>query len=228
MDEVTFTDEGAKQVARLLSAPPEGAYLYADVSGIGAAGVGLGWATEPGGDGRYIYSSGPAQGDNLPSDRPLTDAELDAVLEAGGFKPAELAGYWEPVDARDIKVGDKLRLSRGHLVAGHYGLGVWRAGTAPDRRTYEEGYVDGSADGTRVDFELGYDKGFEEGRDAGVNDVRSMVAALTDIEEFDRVFEGAKAARLAYWDAIGEPRHSEPGPISLKGWVAALRAAAEV
>ena len=51
---------------------------------------------------------------------------------------------------------------------------------------------------------------------------------MTDIEEFDRVFEGAKAARLAYWDAIGEPRHSEPGPISLKGWVAALRAAAEV
>ena len=228
MDEVTFTDEGAKQVARLLSAPPEGAYLYADVSGIRAAGVGLGWATEPGGDGRYIYSSGPAQGDNLSSDRPLTDAELDAVLEAGGFKPAELAGYWEPVDARDIKVGDKLRLSRGHLVAGYYGLGVWRAGTAPDRRTYEEGYVNGSADGTRVDFELGYDKGFEEGRDAGVNDVRGMVAALTDIEEFDRVFEGAKAARLAYWDAIGEPRHSEPGPISLKGWVAALRAAAEV
>ena len=228
MDEVTFTDEGAKQVARLLSAPPEGAYLYADVSGIGAAGVGLGWATEPGGDGRYIYSSGPAQGDNLSSDRPLTDAELDAVLEAGGFKPAELAGYWEPVDARDIQVGDKLRLSRGHLVAGYYGLGVWRAGTAPDRRTYEEGYVDGSADGARVDFEVGYNKGFEEGRDAGVNDVRGMVAALTDIEEFDRVFEGAKAARLAYWDAIGEPRHSEPGPISLKGWVAALRAAAEV
>ena len=180
MDEVTFTDEGAKQVARLLSAPPEGAYLYADVSGIRAAGVGLGWATQPRGVGRYIYSTGPAQGDSLSSDRPLTDAELDAVLEAGGFKPAELAG------------------------------------------TYEEGYVDGSADGTRVDFELGYDKGFEEGRDAGVNKVRSMVAALTDI------VEGAKAARLAYWDAIGEPRHSEPGPISLKGWVAALRAAAEV
>ena len=228
MDEVTFTDEGAKQVARLLSAPPEGAYLYADVSGIGAAGVGLGWATEPGGNGRYIYSSDQAEGGTLPSDRPLTDAELDAVLGAGGFKPVEPAGYWEPVDARDIKVGDKLRLSRGHLVAEYYGLGVWRAGTAPDRRTYEEGYVDGSADGARVDFELGYDKGFEEGRDAGVNDVRSMVAALTDIEEFDRVFEGAKAARLAYWDAIGEPRHSEPGPISLKGWVAALRAAAEV
>ena len=154
MDEVTFTDEGAKQVARLLSAPPEGAYLYADVSGIGAAGVGLGWATEPGGDGRYIYSSGPAQGDNLSSDRPLTDAELDAVLEAGGFKPAELAGYWEPIDARDIKVGDKLRVSRAPLVAGCYGLEVWRAGTAPDRRTYEEGYVDGSADGARVDFEV--------------------------------------------------------------------------
>ena len=228
MDEVTFTDEGAKQVARLLSAPPEGAYLYADVSGIGAAGVGLGWATEPGGDGRYIYSSGPAQGDNLSSDRPLTDAELEAVLEAGGFKPAELAGYWEPIDARDIKVGDKLRVSRVPLVAGYYGLEVWRAGTAPDRRTYEEGYVDGSADATQSALNQGYDKGFEEGRDAGVNDVRGMVAALTDIEEFDRVFEGAKAARLAYWDAIGEPRHSEPGPISLKGWVAALRAAAEV
>ena len=227
MDEVTFTDEGAKRVAELLNIAPSGACLYVGY-GIGADGAGLGWATEPGGDGRYIYSSGPAQGDNLSSDRPLTDAELDAVLEAGGFKPAELAGYWEPVDARDIKVGDKLRLSRGHLVAGYYGLGVWRAGTAPDRRTYEEGYVDGSADGARVDFEVGYNKGFEEGRDAGVNDVRGMVAALTDIEEFDRVFEGAKAARLAYWDAIGEPRHSEPGPISLKGWVAALRAAAEV
>ena len=49
---------------------------------------------------------------------------------------------------------------------------------ASDRRTYEEGYVDGSADGARVDFELGYDKGFKEGRDAGVNKVRSMVAAL--------------------------------------------------
>ena len=91
---------------------------------------------------------------------------------------------------------------------------------ASDRRTYEEGYVDGSADGTRVDFELGYDKGFEEGC--------SMAATLTDIEEFDQVLEGAKAARLAYWDAVGESRHSEPGPTSLGGWVAALRAAAEV
>ena len=91
---------------------------------------------------------------------------------------------------------------------------------ASDRRTYEEGYVDGSADGTRVDFELGYDKGFEEGC--------SMAATLADIEEFDQVLEGAKAARLAYWDAIGESRHSEPGPTSLGGWVAALRAAAEV
>ena len=185
MDEVTFTDEGAKQVARLLSAPPEGAYLYADVSGIGAAGVGLGYVSEHGGCGLHIYSGGTGEGSILPSDRPLTDAELDAVLEAGGFKPVEPAGY-------------------------------------------EEGYADGSADATQSALNQGYDKGFEEGRDAGVNDVRNMVAALTDIEEFDRVFEGAKAARLAYWDAIGEPRHSEPGPISLKGWVAALRAAAEV
>ena len=186
MDEVTFTDEGAKQVAGLLNGAPEGAYLYASASGIGAAGVGLGWAAEPWpSTGRYIYSSGPAQGDNLSSDRPLTDAELDAVLGAGGFKPVEPAGY-------------------------------------------EEGYADGSADATQSALNQGYDKGFEEGRDAGVNDVRNMVAALTDIEEFDRVFEGAKAARLAYWGAIGEPRHSEPGPISLKGWVAALRAAAEV
>ena len=185
MDEVTFTDEGAKQVAELLNSAPEGARLYVG-HGIRADGVGLGYVSGHDGYGLYIYSGGTGPGATLDSDRPLTDAELDAVLEAGGFKPAGLAG------------------------------------------TYEEGYVDGSADGTRVDFELGYDKGFEEGRDAGVNDVRSMVAALTDIEEFDRVFEGAKAARLAYWDAIGEPRHSEPGPISLKGWVAALRAAAEV
>ena len=265
MDEVTFTDEGAKQVARLLSAPPEGAYLYADVSGIGAAGVGLGWATEPGGNGRYIYSSDQAEGGTLPSDRPLTDAELDAVLGAGGFKPVEPAGHWEPIEARDIKVGDKLRVSRVSggrdwklgdefevtrepqyhwslgiitvthpasteagrpLLAAYYGLEVWRTPTPV--RTYEEGYADGSADATQSALNQGYDKGFEEGRDAGVNDVRSMVAALTDIEEFDRAFEGAKAARLAYWDAIGEPRHSEPGPISLKGWVAALRAAAEV
>ena len=227
MDEVTFTDEGAKRVAELLNIAPSGACLYVGY-GIGADGSGLGYVSEHGGCGLYIYSGGTGVGATLSIDRPLTDAELEAVLEAGGFKPAELAGYWEPVDARDIKVGDKLRLSRGHLVAGYYGLGVWRAGTAPDRRTYEEGYVDGSADGARVDFEVGYNKGFEEGRDAGVNDVRGMVAALTDIEEFDRVSEGAKAARLAYWDAIGEPRHSEPGPISLKGWVAALRAAAEV
>ena len=113
MDEVTFAPEGVKQVARLLSAPPEGAYLYAAASGIGAAGVGLGWAAEPWpGTGRYIYGSGPDQGDNLSSDRPLTDAELDAVLEAGGFKPVEPAGHWEPIEARDIKVGDKLRVSR--------------------------------------------------------------------------------------------------------------------
>ena len=227
MDEVTFTDEGAKRVAELLNIAPEGACLYVGY-GIGADGAGLGYVSEPGGCGLYIYSGGTGVGATLSIDRPLTDAELEAVLEAGGFKPAELAGYWEPIDARDIKVGDKLRVSRVPLVAGHYGLEVWRAGAAPDRRTYEEGYVDGSADGARVDFEVGYNKGFEEGRDAGVNDVRGMVAALTDIEEFDRVFEGAKAARLAYWDAIGEPRHSEPGPISLKGWVAALRAAAEV
>ena len=202
MDEVTFTDEGVEQVARLLSAPPEGAYLYASDSDIGAAGVGLGWATEPGGDGRYIYSSGPAQGDNLSSDRPLTDAELDAVLEAGGFKPVEPAEVGARLDARGLAEAS------------------WAG--------YEEGYADGSADATQSALNQGYDKGFEEGRDAGVNDVRNMVAALTDIEEFDRVFEGAKAARLAYWGAIGEPRHSEPGPISLKGWVAALRAAAEV
>ena len=185
MDAVTFTDEGAKRVAELLNIAPSGACLYVGY-GIGADGAGLGYVSEHGECGLYIYSGGTGVGATLSIDRPLTDAELEAVLEAGGFKPAELAG------------------------------------------TYEEGYVDGSADGTRVDFELGYDKGFEEGRDAGVNDVRSMVAALTDIEEFDRVFEGAKAARLAYWDAIGEPRHSEPGPVSLKGWVAALRAAAEV
>lgn len=37
---------------------------------------------------------------------------LDAVLEAGGFKPVEPAGHWEPIEARDIKVGDKLRVSR--------------------------------------------------------------------------------------------------------------------
>ena len=227
MDEVTFTDEGAKRVAELLNIAPSGACLYVDY-GIGPDGAGLGYVSEHGGCGPYIYSGGTGVGATLSIDRPLTDAELEAVLEAGGFKPAELAGYWEPIDARDIKVGDKLRVSRAPLVAGCYGLEVWRAGTAPDRRTYEEGYVDGSADGARVDFEVGYNKGFEEGRDAGVNDVRGMVAALTDIEEFDRVFEGAKAARLAYWDAIGEPRHSEPGPISLKGWVAALRAAAEV
>ena len=226
MDEVTFTDEGAKRVAELLNKAPSGACLYVGY-GIGAGGAGLGYVSEHGGYGLHVYSDGTAVGAALGIDRPLTDAELEAVLEAGGFKPAELA-YWEPIDARDIKVGDKLRVSRVPLVAGYYGLEVWRAGTAPDRRTYEEGYVDDSADGTRVDFEVGYNKGFEEGRDAGVNDVRSMVAALTDIEEFDRVFEGAKAARLAYWDAIGEPRHSEPGPISLKGWVAALRAAVEV
>jgi hypothetical protein len=187
------------------------------------------------------------------------------VLEAGGFKPVEPAGYWEPIEARDIKVGDKLRVSRVSggrdwklgdefevtrapqyhwvhgcltvthpasmaarraLIAAYYGLEVWRTPTPV--RTYEEGYADGSADATQSALNQGYGKGFEEGRDAGVNDVRSMVAALTDIEEFDRAFEGAKAARLAYWDAIGEPRHSEPGPISLKGWVAALRAAAEV
>lgn len=265
MDEVTFAPEGVKQVACLLSAPPEGAYLYAGY-GIEADGAGLGWAAEPWpGTGRYIYHSGPAEGCNLSSDRPLTDAELDAVLEAGGFKPVEPAGYWEPIEARDIKVGDMLRVSRVSggrdwklgdefevtrapqyqlvpgsltvtqyasmeagraLVAAYYGLGVWRTPTPV--RTYEEGYADGSADATQSALNQGYDKGFEEGRDAGVNDVRSMVAALTDIEEFDRAFEGAKAARLAYWDAIGEPRHSEPGPISLKGWVAALRAAAEV
>lgn len=266
MDEVTFTPEGVKQVAHLLSAPPEGAYLYASAYGIGAAGVGLGWAAEPWpGDGRYIYHSCPAEGASLSSDRPLTDAELDAVLEAGGFKPVEPAGHWEPIEASDIKVGDKLRVSRVSggrdwklgdefevtrapqhhwvpgsftvtqyasmaarraLVVAYYGLEVWRTPTPV--RTYEEGYADGSADATQSALNQGYDKGFEEGRDAGVNDVRSMVAALTDIEEFDRAFEGAKAARLAYWDAIGEPRHSEPGPISLKGWVAALRAAAEV
>ena len=266
MDAVTFTDEGAKRVAELLNSAPEGACLYAADSGIGAAGAGLGWAAEPWpGTGRYIYSSGPAEGDSLSSDRPLTDAELDAVLEAGGFKPVELAGHWEPIEARDIKVGDKLRVSRVSggrdwklgdefevtrepwhvwtfgqcavthlgtmeagrtLVTAYYGLEVWRTPTPV--RTYEEGYADGSADATQSAFNQGYDKGFEEGRDAGVNDVRNMVAALTDIEEFDRVFEGAKAARLAYWGAIGEPRHSEPGPISLKGWVAALRAAAEV
>lgn len=266
MDEVTFTPKGVKQVARLLSAPPEGAYLYASAYGIGAAGVGLGWAAEPWpGTGRYIYNSGPDQGDSLSSDRPLTDAELDAVLEAGGFKPVEPAGHWEPIEARDIKVGDKLRVSRVSggcdwklgdefevtrapqyhrvpgsltvthpasmeagraLVAAYYGLEVWRTPTPV--RTYEEGYADGSADATQSALNQGYDKGFEGGRDAGVNDVRSMLAALTDIEEFDRAFEGAKAARLAYWDAIGEPRHSEPGPISLNGWVAASRAAAGV
>ena len=227
MDEVTFTDEGAKQVARLLSAPPEGAYLYADVSGIGAAGVGLGWATEPGGDGRYIYSSGPAQGDNLSSDRPLTDAELDAVLEAGGFKPAELAGYWEPVDARDIKVGDKLRLSRGHLVAGYYGLGVWRAGTAPDRRTYEEGYADGLADGSQPSIKLGFDAGLEEGFDKGIN-LASRVARIAPGMHPAFAIKAAKKARLAYWESLGQPRSSEPKEASLLAWVAAVSAAVAV
>ena len=267
MDEVTFTDEGAKRVAELLNTAPSGARLYVGY-GIGADGAGLGYVSEHGGCGLYIYSSGTGVGATLGIDRPLTDAELEAVLEAGGFKPAEPAGHWEPINARDIKVGDKLRVSRVSrasgerdwklgdefevtrepqyhwvpgiitvthpasmeagraLVAAYYGLEVWRPPTPV--RTYEEGYADGSADATQSALNQGCNKGFEEGRDAGVNDVRGMVAALTDIEEFDRVFEGAKAARLAYWDAIGEPRHSEPGPISLKGWVAALRAAAEV
>ena len=109
MDEVTFTDEGAKRVAELLNIAPSGACLYVGY-GIGADGAGLGYVSEHGGCGLYIYSGGTGVGSTLSIDRPLTDAELEAVLEAGGFKPAELAGYWEPIDARDIKVGDKLRV----------------------------------------------------------------------------------------------------------------------
>ena len=226
MDEVTFTDEGAKRVAELLNIAPEGACLYVGY-GIGADGAGLGYVSEHGGCGLYIYSGGAGVGATLSIDRPLTDAELEAVLEAGGFKPAELAGYWEPIDARDIKVGDKLRVSQVPLAAGYYGLEVWRAGTAPDRRTYEEGYVDGSADATQSALNQGYNKGFEEGFDKGIN-LASRVARIAPGMHPAFAIKAAKKARLAYWESLGQPRSSEPKEASLLAWVAAVSAAVAV
>ena len=81
MDEVTFTDEGDKRVAELLNIAPSGACLYVGY-GIGADGAGLGYVAEHGGCGVYIYSGGTGVGVTLSSDRPLTDAELDAVWAA--------------------------------------------------------------------------------------------------------------------------------------------------
>lgn len=226
MDEVTFTDEGAKWVAELLNIAPSGACLYVDY-GIGPDGAGLGYVSEHGGCGLYIYSGGTGVGATLSIDRPLTDAELEAVLEAGGFKPAELAGYWEPIDARDIKVGDKLRVSPVPLVAGYYGLEVWRAGTAPDRRTYEEGYADGLADGSQPSIKLGFDAGFEEGFDKGIN-LASRVARIAPGMHPAFAIEAAKKARLAHWESLGQPRSSEPKEASLLAWVAAVSAAVAV
>ena len=225
MDAVTFTDEGAKRVAELLNIAPSGACLYVGY-GIGPDGAGLGYVSEHGGCGLYIYSGGTGVGATLSIDRPLTDAELEAVLEAGGFKPAELAGYWEPIDARDIKVGDKLRVSRAPLVAG-YGLEVWRAGTAPDRRTYEEGYADGLADGSQPSIKLGFDAGLEEGFDKGIN-LASRVARIAPGMHPAFAIKAAKKARLAYWESLGQPRSSEPKEASLLAWVAAVSAAVAV
>ena len=225
MDEVTFTDEGAKRVAELLNTAPSGARLYVGY-GIGADGAGLGYVSEHGGCGLYIYSGGTGVGATLSIDRPLTDAELEAVLEAGGFKPAELAGYWEPIDARDIKVGDKFRVSRAPHVAG-CGLEVWRAGTAPDRRTYEEGYADGLADGSQPSIKLGFDAGLEEGFDKGIN-LASRVARIAPGMHPAFAIKAAKKARLAYWESLGQPRSSEPKEASLLAWVAAVSAAVAV
>ena len=199
MDEVTFTDEGAKRVAELLNIAPSGACLYVGY-GIGADGAGLGYVSEHDGCGLYIYSGGTGVGATLSIDRPLTDAELEAVLEAGGFKPAELAGYWELGDAR---------------------------GTAPDRRTYEEGYADGLADGSQPSIKLGFDAGFEEGFDKGIN-LASRVARIAPGMHPAFAIKAAKKARLAHWESLGQPRSSEPKEASLLAWVAAVSAAVAV
>lgn len=51
---------------------------------------------------------------------------------------------------------------------------------------------------------------------------KRTVVALPGISEED--VARAKRARLAYWEALGEPRKSEPKPASLAAWIAAVKA----
>ena len=77
-------------------------------------------------------------------------------------------------------------------------------------------------------YELGRDTGYAQGKADGIAYVRGLLrGAGIDLAALDRYEAAAKAARLAYWEAIGNPRHSEPKEISIAGWAAALRVGAE-
>ena len=82
---------------------------------------------------------------------------------------------------------------------------------------------------TREQLDALYDEGYAKGRVDGVKYVSALSeGAGMDVAVLRQVEAAAKAARLAYWEAMGDPRVSEPREISIKAWAAALRAGVEL
>jgi hypothetical protein len=111
--------------------------------------------------------------------------------------------------------------------------------------SYNDGYDDGydrgrdaghaqgvfvgseAAKPTQEQIDAVFDEGYASGYVEAEKFYLAAVDALADVEEFKAVIGYAKAARRAYWEAIGNPLHNEPNPTSIKAWIVALKAAAQ-
>ena len=104
--------------------------------------------------------------------------------------------------------------------------GVWLADFIPPSTT-TLGLLADSLTDSELEEVLGV-AGLAEAPDTRATDA-DIIAAISVFdglhEEFGKVVSRAKAARLAYWEAAGSPRHSEPKAGSLVAWIRAIEAA---
>ena len=115
MDEVTetLTEEGKRSIRALLDRATPGCTLAGDGPFL-SSGWGLHLVNpHSAGSQHYIGAAGNlAYFPPSPASMPLTDAELDAVLKAGGFKPADGRTYEEGY-ADGLADGSQPSISRG-------------------------------------------------------------------------------------------------------------------
>ena len=105
-------------LAELLNGAEDGAALFFDGSYTAIPDDFLYLGTTTDGVGARFITVGAGVSERAPfipdSDRPLTDEELDAVLEAGGFKPTSKAGRLLK-HFNELKVGQLIRVERKPL-----------------------------------------------------------------------------------------------------------------